>query len=484
MAEILNAHGSKNDIFVAAMTPRDFASDDDLRAFVRRLCDRGGPFGGDGVYFYDAVPDLPEAWFFNPDGSSAEFCGNGMRCLGRVVLDQRGADAAVIRSGGAQYTVRRAATTGEGVRQISLEHPAVDFAPRTPVVAGRNPLTEARLPGLDPALEFTAVTTGNPHLVAVIDKYVESDLIAMGERVAASPDVFPAGANLSVLLPLEPAEVFVRTFERGAGLTASCGSGMAASRAVYSRTGRIDPERRVVVRNAGGPATVSLLVRQDQWHPVLEGNATFVYRAEIDPSAVARGLRDETAAREPYADEIRAYAALDERNAARLRAVGVETAARQIPHFSSLTIRVTRRAAAHLAHLGWRTVSALGHTETASVRPGATISPSTCRGRSVSALIWTRRAWKRSSERSWRRPRASTRPATRTQPQAPEGARMPTSSSPSSSLAPGSRVKPPGRRPALATTTHRARRRSGSTPSRRTVKSQAGSDSFVAPVTA
>lgn len=149
----------------------------------------------------------------------------------------------------------------------------------------------------------------------------------MGERVAASPDVFPAGANLSVLLPLEPAEVFVRTFERGAGLTASCGSGMAASRAVYSRTGRIDPGRRVVVRNAGGPATVSLLVRQDRWHPVLEGNATFVYRAEIDPSAVARGLPDQTAAREPYADEIRAYAALDERNAARLRAVGVETAA-------------------------------------------------------------------------------------------------------------------------------------------------------------
>ena len=157
------------------------------------------------------------------------------------------------------------------------------------MVAGRNPLTEARLPELDPALDFTAVTIGNPHLVAVIDKYVESDLIAMGERVAARPDVFPAGANLSVLLPLEPAEVFVRTFERGAGLTASCGSGMAASRAVYSRIGRIDPERRVVVRNAGGMATVSLRVRQqDRWHPVLEGNATFVYRAEVDPAAVAR----------------------------------------------------------------------------------------------------------------------------------------------------------------------------------------------------
>ena len=317
MAEILKAHGSKNDIFIAAMTPRDFASDAGLRAFVRRLCDRAGPFGGDGIYLYDAAPAIPEAWFFNPDGSSAEFCGNGMRCLGRVVLDRRGADAAVIRSGQAEYTVRRAATTGEGVRQIGLEHPAVDFAPQTAVVAGRNPLTEARLPELDPALEFTAVTIPNPHLVALVDKYVESDLIAMGERVATRPDVFPAGANLSVLLQLEPAEVFVRTFERGAGLTASCGSGMAAARAVYSRITPVDPARRVTVRNAGGMATVSLNVRQDRWHPVLEGNATFVYRAEVDPAALARD------AVEPCDDEVRAYAALDERNAARLREAGV-----------------------------------------------------------------------------------------------------------------------------------------------------------------
>src|SRR5208282_5222381 len=243
----------------------------------------------------------------------------------RVILDQRGAGAATIRSGQAEYTVRRGATTAEGVRQISLEHPAVDFSPPTPVVAGRNPLTGARLPELDPALKFTAVTIPNPHLVALVDSYLESDLIAMGERVAARPDVFPAGANLSVLLPLKPAEVFVRTFERGAGLTASCGSGMAASRAVYSRTSWVDPERKVVVRNAGGVAAVSLRVRLGQWHPVLEGNATFVYRMEVDPDALARGL-PVTAEREFRPDEVRAYDALDEQNALRLRAAGVITA--------------------------------------------------------------------------------------------------------------------------------------------------------------
>ena len=138
---------------------------------------------------------------------------------------------------------------------------------------------------------------------------------------------------------------------------------MAASRAVYSRVSRIDPERRVVVRNAGGTATVSLKVRQGQWHPVLEGNATFVYRADVDPAALARGEYTAAAGdREFRPDEGRAYAALEERNAARLRAVGVETAAQLGQHsqITYLTVLVLRPGQAHLAHLGWRTVRALG----------------------------------------------------------------------------------------------------------------------------
>ena len=288
MAEILSAHGSQNDIFVIALRPGDFRSEADLGAFVRNLCDRTGPFGGDGVYFYDAARPVPEAWFFNPDGSAAEFCGNGMRCLGRVILDRRGTGTAEIRSGPRAYTVHRGSTTPEGVRQIRLEHPAVSFDPEAPVVAGRSPAVQASLPELDPALTFTAVTIPNPHLVAVVDKYVESDLVAMGEQVAARRETFPAGANLSVLLPVAPDEIFVRTFERGAGLTASCGSGMAAARAVYSRIGRADPEREVLIRNAGGVAAASLRVRDGHWFPVLEGNATFIYRADVDPSALAR----------------------------------------------------------------------------------------------------------------------------------------------------------------------------------------------------
>jgi hypothetical protein len=106
---------------------------------------------------------------------------------------------------------------------------------------------------------------------------------------------------------------------------------MAASRAVYSLPGLVDPERRVVIRNAGGTATVSLRVQQGQWCPVLEGNATFVYRVPVDPAALARGHRAVDGKRELCRDEIRAYAALDVQNVARLRAVGIESAAFATP---------------------------------------------------------------------------------------------------------------------------------------------------------
>jgi diaminopimelate epimerase len=188
------------------------------------------------------------------------------------------------------------------------------------VITDRSPAIQAPLPELDPALAFTAVTIPNPHLVAVIDKYVESELVAMGEQIAVRRELFPAGANLSVLLPVTTDEVFVRTFERGAGLTASCGSGMAAARAVYSRVGRADPERDVLIRNAGGMATASLRVRDGQWFPVLEGNATFVYRAALDPRQPAPTNED----REPYPDEIRAYAIQANENSARLRSLGID----------------------------------------------------------------------------------------------------------------------------------------------------------------
>jgi diaminopimelate epimerase len=128
----------------------------------------------------------------------------------------------------------------------------------------------------------------------------------MGETVAARDDLFPSGANLSVVLPIAQDDVFVRTFERGAGLTASCGSGMAAARAAYSCLGQAGQDQPVTIHNSGGVATVSLR----DWHPVLEGNATYIYRADIDPAAPLPAAVQI----EEYAEETAAYAAYEASN--------------------------------------------------------------------------------------------------------------------------------------------------------------------------
>jgi diaminopimelate epimerase len=95
---------------------------------------------------------------------------------------------------------------------------------------------------------------------------------------------------------------------------------VVASRAAYSRLTGLAPERRLVVRNAGGVAAASIRVRDGAWLPVLEGNATVVYRADVDLSGRQAGPV------EYAADENDAYASADNQNTAYLKAVGVVTA--------------------------------------------------------------------------------------------------------------------------------------------------------------
>jgi diaminopimelate epimerase len=311
---LVKTHGSLNEIFALEAAPGAWESEEDLQAFVRHVCDRGAWTGGsDGIYLFDAAGANAQAWFFNPDGSPAEFCGNGMRGLGRLILDRRGTDTEVIASGGRDYAVHRAPSTPEGVRQVLLDLPPLRFG-------------DAALPA--PFAGFTAVAVPNPHVIAIVTEYSEAALIELGRR---ADEVFAQGANVSFLLPLDVPrasgpgqaavpEVFVRTFERGAGLTPSCGSGVVASRAAYSLATGLDPGRRVVVRNAGGVAAASVHVRDNDWYPVLEGNATVVYAAEVARDGSQLGAVEFASA------ENDAYAVLDRSNSEYLAARAIRTA--------------------------------------------------------------------------------------------------------------------------------------------------------------
>ncbi|MFB6546645.1 diaminopimelate epimerase [Streptomyces virginiae] len=321
---IAKTHGSRNDILVVDGAPDDhFAPGDLVRAIVK-LCDRRRGLGSDGVYFVaDNSDGTARAWFYNPDGSPALLCGNGMRCVGRILLDRHQAESTVVHTGPYSFTVRAAETTEHGVRQVSVELPAVNFTPDDPIVANVAwPFVDRLLPAFHSTRHVSALAVPNSHLISVIDAYEETELVETGQRVATSPDVFPIGANLSFVLPLSPTEVFIHTFERGAGLTPSCGSGIAASRAVLSRLGLAAPEQPVLVRNPGGIARSWLQPVGEEWQPILEGNATVVYRMQLDPAALL-GDGPITFTGEADMAEINAFALLSNENLKSLQAAGV-----------------------------------------------------------------------------------------------------------------------------------------------------------------
>ena len=327
---IAKTHGSRNDIFVIDGAPDDyFTSPGDVARAVELLCDRKRGLGADGAYFVaDDGDGTARAWFYNPDGSESLLCGNGMRCAGRLLLDRHQAESVAVHTGPYTFTVRDAGTTAHGVREVSVELPPVDFTPEQPIVAGPAgaPFVDQPLAAYHPARRVTALAVPNSHLVSVIDSYEEAELVETGRRVADTPATFPVGANVSFVLPLTSDEVFIHTFERGAGLTPSCGSGNSASRATLSRLGRIDPDRPVLIRNPGGIARSWLQQAGGAWQPVLEGNATVVYRTELDPATLlgdgplSVDVEEDTA-------ETGAFAALTADNLKSLRESGVHPSA-------------------------------------------------------------------------------------------------------------------------------------------------------------
>ncbi|TDT94169.1 diaminopimelate epimerase [Streptomyces sp. 846.5] len=325
--QVAKMHGSRNAILVIDGAPSDFFTAAQITWAVQRLCAYRGGVGSDGVYFIKDTGDgAAQAWFFNPDGSPSLLCGNGMRCAGRLLLDRHQADEIVLHTGAYAFTVRAAATTAHGVRQVAVELPAVDFEPHEPIVANVDwPYVDLINPAYHPSRAVTALAVPNSHLITVVDRYDEAELIATGTRVAEDTNTFPIGANVSFVTPLGEAEVFIRTFERGAGLTESCGSGVSASRATLSRLGIIEPDVPVLVRNPGGPARSWIQQTRDVWQPILEGNATLVLRTELDPTDVL-GSEPLEFQGQAQLDEISAFGDLFDDNLKILHAAGIRPA--------------------------------------------------------------------------------------------------------------------------------------------------------------
>lgn len=219
---------------------------------VAAWCDRRRGIGADGVLVVTpAGPGAVSMGYWNADGSAAEMCGNGLRCVALYAVGHGMVD-------GPEVTVHtpvgpRRATVGEGTIRAQLG----------PVSVGAEPV---ELIGY----RLDRVDVGNPHAVAFVADTQAVPVGAAGPLVEGDPS-FPERTNVEFATIVARDQIDLRVWERGVGETLACGTGAAATVAAAVQQGLT--ESRVTVMLPGGPLLVEI-IGDEAW---IEGPAREVY---------------------------------------------------------------------------------------------------------------------------------------------------------------------------------------------------------------
>lgn len=210
---------------------------------------------------------------YNSDGSEAEHCGNGVRCVA-MYLRNNGItrkDELVIESVAGPV---RLGFEGDLVR-VNMGRP--DFRPeRIPLaVTGQRHLYTAEADGT--GIEFAALSLGNPHAVIAVDDVDRAPVTEIGPRLQNS-DLFPDSVNVGFMQVLDGSHIRLRVYERGAGETLACGTGACA--AVIAGINVYNLDSNVEVSLPGGCLKVSWDGNDE---PVwMTGPGTTVYEGNIN----------------------------------------------------------------------------------------------------------------------------------------------------------------------------------------------------------
>jgi len=256
---------------------------------VRALCDRQFGVGGDGVLA--VLPGDPGAdarmRVLNSDGSEAEMCGNGIRCVAKELYDRGGIkkDRIAIDTGAGRLVC--AITANGGVADtVTVEM----GAPR--LLRGEIPMTgpaserciEQPLTIDHTELAITAVSMGNPHAVAFVPDNQMKLATTIGPRVETHA-WFPKKTNAEFARVISPTEIELVVWERGCGITLACGTGACATVVAAVVTGRAQEGSDVLVHLPGGDLTITVLPGYK--NVLMKGPARHVFDGELDPRVVS-----------------------------------------------------------------------------------------------------------------------------------------------------------------------------------------------------
>lgn len=260
---------------------------DDLPALARFACDRHAGIGADGVIVM-ARADSPAAArmrIYNADGSDGGVCGNGARCVVRLMLERGHCRAApdgsiALRCGTRDLRAGAERDARGTVSRVTIDMGAPELdAARVPVNSGRLAPTprphEYRLDGVDAVF----VSMGNPHMVVFVpgDFDVDREIHSLGPKFETHP-AFPARMNVHLVRAASRDHADLRTWERGAGHTRGCGSGSCAVLVAGVLTDRLG--RRATIAQPGGEVVIDW--QNDRAGVLMSGGAELVYSGTFE----------------------------------------------------------------------------------------------------------------------------------------------------------------------------------------------------------
>ncbi|MBX5483432.1 MAG: diaminopimelate epimerase [Myxococcaceae bacterium] len=267
-------HGIGNDFVI--LDRRDAGRDIDAATAVR-LCDRRRGIGADGVLvLLPSNEAAAKMVVHNADGSTAEMCGNGLRCAVKFLVDRSGDRPASIRvETGAGVLTCAIDYDAAGAREVEVDMgPAKLLAPNLPSGRSGMPFVDAAVPGY-PTLRGTAVSLGNPHLV-LSNARVE-DAPTLGPALERHPD-FPDRTNVEFVAQ-NGHHLTVAVWERGSGFTQACGTGACAAVAAWVHRGLLPADVWIPADLPGGQLRIR--VAADLSRLTLRGPAEFVFSAQV-----------------------------------------------------------------------------------------------------------------------------------------------------------------------------------------------------------
>lgn len=283
--EFTKMHALGNDYIVINETETEVIPEEAKNKLSNDICTRRFSVGSDGVIFA-CKSDKSDVRFriFNSDGSEAEMCGNGIRCLAKYVYDND-----IVKKQTMQIEtmedIKEARLTVEDdvVKSIAIDMGKGFFKPEEiPAIAPSGNTDEFIDEEIDVDGEkiiMSSVSVGNPHAVSFTDINIDDiDLDYYGPRIE-NHKAFPEKVNVHFVNIVSPGEINVLTWERGAGFTFACGTGTTSCVLLGYKMGLLN--EKVHAHLSGGDLDITVSDHNEYLTATMEGKAVTVYKAQM-----------------------------------------------------------------------------------------------------------------------------------------------------------------------------------------------------------